>query len=69
MCWDGGGPGDRRGRRLDLLPALQSRAGLPVFPRGVGQEGRDLKGHKGGRRQCFRDLGEGVSRCKAQFDG
>lgn len=66
-----GSRGNRRGRRLDLLSALQSRAGFLVFS-GGGEEKRGgtcRDRHKRGRRQCFRGLGEGDSGCKTQFDG
>lgn len=56
--------GGGRGRRLDLLPPLQSRAGLPCL--GGGGGGTRGEGRQGGRRQRVGDLGEGDSESKRQ---
>lgn len=68
--------GGGRGRRLDLLPTLQSRAGLPGLGGWSGEGGREghkgegrAEGREGGRSQRVRDLDEGDSESEAQREG
>lgn len=71
MSWDAGGPGGQAWEASGPAVCAPIAGGVSSLPGG----GEDKKGgtcrdrHKRGRRQCFRDLGEGDSGCKTQFNG